>query len=95
MTSKTGTFAGQLLHFAESVDIVDDRVDHDFSCMDRADAKISATVEDGLVPRHAAPSVDAGEGDLIVAIELLADRRVHAVAGNRQRALPGRKFDGK
>ena len=85
----------ELVAFA--VDVVDDRIDHDLAGEDRADAQIAAPGEDRLVPRHAAPGVDAGEHHA-VADQLLAQRRVDAVAGDhdagrdRRQRLPARRL---
>src|SRR5665647_1250501 len=54
------------------VDNVDDRIDDHLAGQDRADADIAAAAQDRLHARHAAPGIDAGEGDLVVGIELLA-----------------------
>ena len=62
----------ELVAFA--VDVVKDRVDHHLPGADRADAHIGAAVPHGLAPRHAAPGVDAGEGELLIGIILAADR---------------------
>src|SRR6476646_3604153 len=67
---------------AGAVHIIDDRIYDDLAGKDRANPHIGPAAEDGLAPCHSAPGIDAGKGDLVVRIKLLAQSRIDAVAGN-------------
>src|SRR6185295_9214550 len=65
-----------------AIDIVDDRIDHEITGLDRADTHIAAAGQEGLRARDPAPGVDAAEAQLLAGVELPAHDRVHPVAGH-------------
>src|SRR5204863_2975743 len=65
-----------------TIDVIDDRIDHHLTREDRADAHVGLAAENRLAPRHPAPGINAGKDDLVVRVELLAQSRVNAVAGD-------------
>ncbi len=67
-----------------------DRIDHHLAMRQPARAHHARARQHRLPPRHAAPHVDAGIARLaFVGEELLADRRIDAVAGDRDAAAHG------
>src|SRR5215475_8019869 len=64
------------------IDVINDRVDDHLTGQYRAGAYLGTAVEDWLSPRHPAPAVDAGKGQLVVWVILFADRRIDAVSSD-------------
>src|SRR5262249_21026882 len=64
------------------IDVIDNWVDDHLAGQYRAGAYKGTAVEDWLSPRHPAPAVDAGKGQLVVRVILFADRRIDAVASD-------------
>jgi len=65
-----------------SIDIIDDRIHHNFSGHDRSDSNVTAAGQDRLMARDAAPGIDSAKHHIVVGIELFADSRIDAVTSD-------------